>query len=117
MKDQELTELQLTAIKKVLNCKSPATLRGMIEALNKVVYNASRSKEPIQVARAPAYDLPPDSYSRRFAIIEAFGEKRRPVEWSSLLGLTRHTFWRYIEKGMTIEQIVEYRSIEYPPKK
>ncbi len=104
MKDYELMELQMAAVKKVLNCKSPAALRGMIDRLGRGI-------------NAPVYDLPSDSRSKRFAIIEAFGEKRRPVEWSSLLGIDRSMFWRYIEKGMTIEQIVEYRNIDYPPKK
>lgn len=52
----------------------------------------------------------------RWRRYEGFGSERTNAEWARELGLARHVLWRYLQRGLTIEQVVELRGIEYPKK-
>lgn len=52
----------------------------------------------------------------RWRKYEGFGSERTNAEWARELGLARHVLWRYLQRGLTIEQVVELRGIEYPKK-
>lgn len=47
---------------------------------------------------------------------EGFGEKLSAPEWARRFNISRHSVWRYLKRGLTPEQIVELRGIEYPKK-
>lgn len=53
----------------------------------------------------------------RHQLFEGFGEKHTRADWARLLGLPRNTLWRYLDRGLTVEEIAELRSIEYRPNK
>ena len=42
-----------------------------------------------------------------------FGEKHTNAEWAKLLGLPRNTLWRYLQRGLTIEEIAQKRGLKY----
>ena len=46
-------------------------------------------------------------------LIPGFSEKYGPSEWARRLGLSRTSLWRYLKKGLTIEEIAEVRGIKY----
>lgn len=52
----------------------------------------------------------------RWRKYEGFGSERTNAEWARELGLARHVLWRYLQRGLTIEHVVELRGIEYPKK-
>jgi hypothetical protein len=54
--------------------------------------------------------------SARWAQYEGFGESHTCGEWSRLLPLNRWTLRRYLEKGLTVEEIVRLRGLAYPTK-
>lgn len=43
-----------------------------------------------------------------------FGEEHTGAEWARLLNLPRNSLWRYLKKGLTIEEVAEIRGITYP---
>lgn len=43
-----------------------------------------------------------------------FGVEKTNAEWARELGLARHVLWRYLQRGLTVEQVVELRGIKYP---
>ena len=45
--------------------------------------------------------------------LEAFGESHSLNTWAKLLGLAKTSLWRYIHKGLTIEEVCELRDIKY----
>lgn len=45
--------------------------------------------------------------------IPGFGEAHGPTEWAKRLGLSRTSLWRYLKKGLTIEEIAQIRNIAY----
>ena len=50
----------------------------------------------------------------RWRKYEGFGSERTNAEWARELGLARHVLWRYLQRGLTIEQVVKLRGIAYP---
>lgn len=52
----------------------------------------------------------------RWRRYEGFGEAHSCPRWAQLLGLPRNTLWRYLQRGLTIEQVVELRGIKYLKK-
>ena len=44
---------------------------------------------------------------------EAFGEVHSLNQWAKLLGVSKTSLWRYIQKGLTIEEVCELRGVEY----
>ena len=53
----------------------------------------------------------------RYRKHDGFGENLTRAEWAHKLcplGLPRNSLWRYLEKGLTIEEIVEIRGLKYP---
>lgn len=50
----------------------------------------------------------------RWKKYEGFGQERTNADWARELGLARHVLWRYLQRGLTIEQVVKLRGIEYP---
>lgn len=52
----------------------------------------------------------------RWKKYDGFGAKRTNADWARELGLARHVLWRYLQRGLTIEQVVELRGIDYPRK-
>lgn len=45
---------------------------------------------------------------------EGFGENHTAAQWAKRLGLPRNSLWRYLKKGLTIEEVVRVRRINYP---
>jgi len=43
-----------------------------------------------------------------------FGEEHTNAEWAKLFGLPRNTFSRYLQRGLTVEQIAQLRGVKYP---
>lgn len=44
---------------------------------------------------------------------EGFGEQHSGAEWAKLLNLPRNSLWRYLKKGLTVEEIARIRNIAY----
>lgn len=47
---------------------------------------------------------------------KGFGEEHTNAEWARKFGLDRAVVWRYLQRGLTIEEIAELRGIKYPPE-
>ena len=45
---------------------------------------------------------------------QGFGEEHTGAEWAKLLGLPRNTLWRYLQRGLTVEQTARLRGVKYP---
>lgn len=43
-----------------------------------------------------------------------FSEEHTNAEWAKLLEIPRNTLWRYLQNGLTVEQIAKLRGIKYP---
>ena len=52
----------------------------------------------------------------RYETIEGFGEHRNMTGWAKELGVPKVSMHRYLERGMTIEEIVKLRHIDYPKR-
>jgi Fic family protein len=56
-------------------------------------------------------------YKNRLAVRHkkwtGFGEEHSGPEWARLFGIDRSVMWRYLKKGLTIEEIAEIREIKY----
>lgn len=50
----------------------------------------------------------------RHRIYPGFGEEHIAAQWAKLLELPRNTVWRYLQKGLTVEEISRIRGIKYP---
>lgn len=50
----------------------------------------------------------------RWRKYEGFGLMKTNADWAKELGLARNVLWRYLQRGLTIEQVVELRGIDYP---
>lgn len=50
----------------------------------------------------------------RHKLYEGFGELHPGGRWSDLLGIPRNTMWRYLKKGLTVEEIAKLRGVKYP---
>jgi hypothetical protein len=48
--------------------------------------------------------------------IEGFGEAHHFREWARLLSIPHGSLHRYLQKGLTIEEVAEVRGIQYPAK-
>lgn len=46
---------------------------------------------------------------------EGFGEEKTSSEWARKSGLHKNTMQRYLQKGITVEQIYTMRGIKYTP--
>lgn len=61
-----------------------------------------------------------NTYAARIAArhrtYEGFGEKHTAAEWAACLDIPRNSLWRYLANGLTIEQVVWMRGIEYHPE-
>lgn len=57
-----------------------------------------------------------DRLEARWRKYPGFGEEHTNAEWAKLLELPRNTLWRYLQNGLTIEEIAELRGIKYPAK-
>lgn len=44
---------------------------------------------------------------------EGFGESHSITRWADLLGVPRNTMWRYLNAGLTVEEVAEIREITY----
>ena len=44
---------------------------------------------------------------------DGFGEQHSGAKWARLLNLPRNSLWRYLKKGLTIEEIAQVRNIKY----
>ena len=49
---------------------------------------------------------------RHGTTVKGFGRELSASGWAKLLGLGRTTVWRYIKKGLTIEEIADVRGIK-----
>lgn len=49
----------------------------------------------------------------RNAKYEGFGEKHTAAEWARLFVTPRTSMWRYLKRGLTIEEIAQIRGIKY----
>jgi hypothetical protein len=47
---------------------------------------------------------------------EGFGEKHHLREWARRLGLPHGSLRRYLQNGLSIEEVAEVRGIQYPTK-
>ena len=47
----------------------------------------------------------------RHKTFEGFGERLTLAEWSRRLGLNRASIWRYLKRGLTIEDIAKLRGL------
>lgn len=45
---------------------------------------------------------------------DGFGETHSLNKWVELLGVPKTSLWRYLQKGLTIEEVCELRGIDYP---
>lgn len=54
-----------------------------------------------------------DRLTARWSKYPGFGEEHTGAEWAKLLELPRNSLWRYLQRGLTIEQIAELRGIKY----
>lgn len=52
----------------------------------------------------------------RWRKYKGFGEEKTNAEWARALGLARHVLWRYLQRGLTVEQVADLRGITYPKK-
>lgn len=43
---------------------------------------------------------------------EGFGENLTLSEWARIFGLQRATIWRYLQRGLTIEEIADLRGVK-----
>ena len=50
----------------------------------------------------------------RHRLYEGFGEKHTNAQWAKLLGLPRNTLWRYLQRGITIEEVARIRHTGNP---
>lgn len=50
----------------------------------------------------------------RHRTYEGFGEEHTAAQWAKLLSLPRNSLWRYLKKGLTIEEVARIRRINYP---
>ena len=66
-----------------------------------------REKMEMYKARVRARHLQRDA-------IEAFGETHSLSQWAKLLGLPKTSLWRYLQRGLTIEEACVLRDIRYP---
>jgi hypothetical protein len=48
--------------------------------------------------------------------IEGFGENHHLREWARQLGIPHGSLHRYLQNGLTIEEVAEVRGIQYPAK-
>ena len=55
-------------------------------------------------------------YAGRPAYYEGFGEKHTVAQWVKLLNLPRTSLWRYLNDGLTIEEVARIRKVKYPTK-
>lgn len=49
----------------------------------------------------------------RHRTYEGFGDRRSAATWARLAGIPRTSFWRYLQAGMTVEEIFELRGATY----
>lgn len=56
-------------------------------------------------------------YIKRLKALHQKQEEKSVREWARILGLPHVSVWRYIQKGLTIEEIAEIRGVKYPPEK
>ena len=50
----------------------------------------------------------------RHRTYDGFGESHTGAQWAKLLGLPRNSLWRYLKKGLTIEEVARIRRVNYP---
>ena len=54
-----------------------------------------------------------DRMENRHKTYEGFGDKRSASHWARIAGLPRTTFWRYLQEGLTVEEIFKLRGCSY----
>lgn len=91
-----MDELKLAIIKKVIRCQDLEKL----QTVDKILSSAASGR----------------TFKRRITY-KGFGEEHTGPEWGRCLGVPRKSMYRYLQRGLSIEQIVAYRGIDYPPKK
>lgn len=90
-----MNDLKLDIIEKVRRCQDLEKL----QAADKLLSSAASGRT-----------------LKRRIIYKGFGEEHTGPEWARRLGVPRKSMYRYLQKGMTIEEIVAYRGIDYPYK-
>lgn len=50
----------------------------------------------------------------RHRVYEGFGEKHTNAQWAKMLGLPRNTLWKYLQRGLTIEEVARIRNTGNP---
>ena len=50
----------------------------------------------------------------RHRLYDGFGEKHTNAQWAKLLGLPRNTLWKYLQKGLTIEEVAQISNTGNP---
>lgn len=48
----------------------------------------------------------------RHKTFEGFGQRKTCAEWSRTLGINKTTVWRYLQRGLTVEEIAKIRGIK-----
>ena len=79
--------------------------------------------EPKKTKRTPAEDMLDAARQRRLnkkptsgTQYAGFGTLATCPEWAERLGIPRNSMWRYLKKGMTVEEVAEMRGVEYSAK-
>lgn len=91
----ENEKLKIEIIRRVVNMSSEKALSKVLDYVRGEEVNAFRGPWP--------------EY-------EGFGETHTCGQWASISGIPRHTFKRYLKKGMTVEEIFEKRHRKPPIK-
>lgn len=88
-----MKELQESIIEKVRRCQDLEKL----QAVDKILSSAASGRT-----------------LKRHITYKGFGEEHTGPEWARRLGVPRKTMWRYLQRGMTVEEIAEMRGSNYP---
>ena len=91
----KIDEIKIDIIKRVANMSSEKALSKVLSYVKQEAKNAYRGPWP--------------EY-------EGFGERHTCGQWADISGIPRHTFKRYLNQGLTVEEIFEKRHCSPPIK-
>ena len=91
----KIDEIKIDIIRRVANMSKEAALHRVLNYVKEETKNAYRGPWP--------------EY-------EGFGLKYTCGQWADVSGIPRHTFKRYLNQGLTVEEIFEKRQCDPPIK-
>lgn len=93
-----LDEIKIDIIRRVVNMSSEKKLQQLLDIVK---------QERVSGIKTPQSAWP---------VYEGFGLKYTCGQWADISGLHRNTFRRYLQQGLTVEEIFEKRHCDPPIK-